>query len=69
LKAGDHKVIGLNSAAQMRLPEKADKKTYTMAEYDIQVDVTVWGAQRKERFLLSWAGVKNAGQPRSNEHI
>jgi hypothetical protein len=29
----------------------------------------VWGAQRKERFLLSLVGVNDAGHPRANDQI
>jgi hypothetical protein len=87
LKAGDHKVIGMGSAARLRVPPGADKRSYELADYsdlyslpvgdnqehapffDVGQGGKVWGAQRKERFLFTWMGVDDAGQPRANDQI
>jgi hypothetical protein len=37
--------------------------------FDLGKGGKVWGAQRKERFLLSLVGVDNAGHPRANDRI
>ncbi len=87
IKAGDHKVIGMGSAARLRVPPKADIHPYALTEYsdlyEVSVDGSaehapffdvghggkVWGAQRKERFIMKWVGVDDAGQPRANDQI
>jgi hypothetical protein len=87
IKAGDHKVIGMGSAARLRVPNNADIHPYALADYSELYDLTVdgckehapffdvgkggkvWGAQRKERFIFSWIGVDDAGQPRANDQI
>ena len=87
VKAGDHKVLGLGSAARLRVPDGANVHPYAFAEYSdlysVQVadsqerapffDVgdggKVWGAERKERFVLGLVGVDSAGQPRANDQI
>ena len=87
IKAGDHKVLGMGSAARLRVPNGADTRPYELAEYselyslsvagggapapffDLGEGGKVWGAQRKERFLLSLVGVDGAGQPRANDRI
>jgi hypothetical protein len=87
IKAGDHKVIGMGSAARLRVPPSADVRHYELADYadlyslpvddsgdrapffDVGQGGKVWGAQRKERFLFSWVGVDDAGQPRANDQI
>jgi hypothetical protein len=87
IKAGDHKVIGLGSAARLRVPAGADVHPYALTEYsdlysvqvadspekapffDLGDGGKVWGAERKERFVLGWAGVDSAGQPRANDQI
>jgi hypothetical protein len=37
--------------------------------FDVNKGGKVWGAERKERFLLSLVGVDGAGQPRANDQI
>ncbi|MBV8432433.1 MAG: hypothetical protein JO244_14810 [Solirubrobacterales bacterium] len=37
--------------------------------FDLEQGGKVWGAQRKERFLLTLVGVDGAGQPRANDQI
>jgi hypothetical protein len=87
LKAGDHKVIGVGSAARLRVPKTADLRPYTLTDYadlyavavagsterqpffDLGKGGKVWGAERKERFIFTLAGVDAAGQPRANDQI
>ena len=87
IKAGDHKVLGVGSAARLRVPAGADVHPYALTEYsdlytvpvadsqehapffDLGDGGKVWGAERKERFVLGLAGVDSAGQPRANDQI
>jgi hypothetical protein len=88
LKAGEHKVIGLNSSARLRVPQTADRRQYALAEYselyavaveggqekapffDLGNGGKVWGAERrKEKFLMNFIGVDNAGHPRALDQI
>jgi hypothetical protein len=85
IKAGDHHVLGMGSAARLRVPQAADVRPYELAEYAelyavhvgngpetapfFDLGSKVWGAERKERFLLSMVGVDSAGQPRANDKI
>jgi hypothetical protein len=87
LKAGDHKVLGVGSAARLRVPQGADVHRYVLTDYadlysvavgggqerspffDIGNGGKVWGAERKERFVLSLIGVDDAGHPRSLDQI
>ena len=87
LKAGDHKVLGMGSAAKLRVPREADQRPYELTDYAVLYSLTVddsqekapffnlkkggkvWGAERKERFLMSLIGVDDAGQPRANDQI
>jgi hypothetical protein len=88
IKAGDHKVLGMGSAARLRVPRGAEVHPYDLAEYselysvpvadsqerapffDMGQGGKVWGAERrKERFLMNFVGLDNAGQPRANDQI
>jgi len=88
LKAGEHKVIGLGSAARLRPPPQDKTRPYDMVPYSdlysVMIDGTgrtgpffdlgnggkVYGAERKkERLLMSFAGVDSAGQPRADDQI
>jgi hypothetical protein len=85
IKAGDHKVLGLGSTARLRIPQNADRRPYALADYSDLYALTVdggteeapffdlggkvRGAQRKERFIFSFIGVDDAGQPRSVDQI
>jgi hypothetical protein len=88
LKAGEHKVIGLGSAARLRVPADAEKHPYVTTSYadlyevpvdnraeraaffDMENGGKVRGAERRgERFLFSFAGVDDAGQPRADDQI
>jgi hypothetical protein len=88
LKAGEHKVFGLGSAARLRVPAGAKTHPYEMVPYSDLYSVVVdgggqpapffdlgnggkvYGAERKkERFMMSFAGVDSAGQPRADDQI
>jgi len=88
LKAGEHKVIGLGSAARLRVPPGADVRPYALGEYaelyaltveggketapffDLGKGGKVWGAERRrERFLMNFIGIDNAGHPRALDQI
>jgi hypothetical protein len=88
LKAGEHKVIGLDSSARLRVPSRADVRPYSLGEYaelytvnvegstekapffDLGKGGKVWGAERRrERFLMDFIGVDNAGHPRALDQI
>jgi hypothetical protein len=87
LKAGEHKVIGLGSAARLRVPPMAEKHRYETTSYadlymvvvdggsdkaaffDMDKGGKVRGADRKEKFLFSFAHVDAAGQPRADDQI
>jgi hypothetical protein len=81
-------VIGMGSAARLRVPQGADSRQYALAEYsdlysmavensaekapffDLGSGGKVWGAERrKERFLMNFIGVDNAGHPRSLDQM
>jgi hypothetical protein len=85
IKAGDHKVIGMGSAARLRVPPGADARPYALTDYADLYSVAVAGSQerapffdlggkvrgaeRKERFIFTLIGVDAAGQPRANDQI
>ncbi len=46
-----------------------DGSTQKQPFFNLGKGGTVWGAQRKERFIFGMFGVNNAGQPRANDHI
>jgi hypothetical protein len=88
LKAGDHRVIGMGSAARLRIPPAAAPLRYELASYGdlyhVVVDATNeqagffdmddggkvrGGERRKERFLMTFIGVDDAGRPRADDQI
>ena len=88
LKAGDHHVIGMGSAARLRMPPIALQHKYEMTSYaelyETPVDGTTeragffdmknggkvrGGERRKEKFLMSFIGVDDAGRPRADDQI
>jgi hypothetical protein len=88
LKAGEHKVIGLGSAARLRAPSGDKTHPYQLVDYkdlyhvavdgggqptpffDLGNGGKVYGAERKkEKLLMSFAGVDSAGQPRADDQI
>lgn len=86
VKAGDHKVLGVGSAARLQIPKQADVHAYALADYRDLYSVSVenskgekapffdergkvWGAERRERFVLAFTGMSDAGTPRANDQI
>jgi hypothetical protein len=88
LKAGDHRVIGMGSAARLRMPPRTLQHPYEMTSYadlyETPVDGTIeragffdmdnggkvrGGERRKEKFLMSFIGVDDAGRPRADNQI
>jgi hypothetical protein len=88
LKAGDHRVIGIGSAAWLRLPPAPKQVSYELVSYGELYHVAVdgtneqagffdmndggkvrGGERRKERFLMSFVGVDDAGRPRADDQI
>jgi len=88
LKAGEHKVMGLGSAARLRVRPATEQHPYDITSYADLYSVTVDGSatqaaffdmdrggkvrgaeRRKEKFLMSFAKVDSAGQPRADDQI
>ncbi len=88
LKAGEHRVIGMGSAARLRVPPPHLQHKYEMVSYaelyETLVDGTFeragffdmkngskvrGGERRKEKFLMSFIGVDDAGRPRADDQI
>jgi hypothetical protein len=67
LKAGDHKVIGMGSAARLRVPANADKHPYQMTSYADLYTVTVDGSGEQAAFFDMKNGGKVRGAERKNE--
>ena len=64
LKAGDHKVIGMGSAARLRLPEKGDVRPYRVANYTELYSVAVAGSTDRAPFFDMKKGGKVWGAER-----
>jgi hypothetical protein len=67
LKAGEHKVIGLGSAARLRVPSTAEKHPYDMTSYADLYMVTVDGSQEQAAFFDMDHGGKVRGAERKKE--
>jgi hypothetical protein len=67
LKAGDHKVIGLGSAARLRIPATAEKHPYEMTSYENLYTVQVDGSEEQAGFFDMKNGGKVRGAERSGE--
>jgi hypothetical protein len=67
LKAGEHKVIGLGSAARLRVPSTAEKHPYDMTSYADLYAVTVDGSQEQAAFFDMDNGGKVRGAERKRE--
>jgi hypothetical protein len=67
LKAGDHKVIGLGSAARLRVPSTAEKHPYEMTSYENLYTVQVDGSAEQAGFFDMKNGGKVRGAERSGE--
>jgi hypothetical protein len=51
VKAGDHKVLGVGSAARLRVPAKADVRAYALAEYQELYSLPVQGERERAPFF------------------
>jgi hypothetical protein len=69
IKAGDHKVIGMGSAARLRMPHGADVHPYTLAEYSELYSVPVAGTQERAPFFDLDDGGKVWGAQRKERFI
>jgi hypothetical protein len=67
LKAGDHKVIGLGSAARLRVPPTANQHPYEMTSYANLYTVKVDGSEERAAFFDMDNGGKVRGAERSGE--
>jgi hypothetical protein len=67
LKAGEHKVIGLGSAARLRIPPKAETYRYEMTSYADLYAVTVDGTGEQAGFFDMDNGGKVRGGVRKRE--
>jgi len=67
IKAGDHKVLGLGSAARLRVPANAEKHPYEMTSYENLYTVAVNGSTEKAAFFDMDNGGKVRGAERSKE--
>jgi hypothetical protein len=64
LKAGDHKVLGMGSAARLRVPREADQRTYEVADYAQLYSLAVDGSEAKAPFFNLKKGGKVWGAER-----
>jgi hypothetical protein len=69
LAAGDHKVIGLGSAARLRVPKGADMRPYDLAEYTELYAVRVENSDEKAPFFDLGEGGKVWGAARRKERF
>jgi hypothetical protein len=67
LKAGDHKVIGMGSAARLRVPSAAEKHPYEMASYADLYAIQVDGGGASAPFFDMDNGGKVRGAERRKE--
>jgi hypothetical protein len=69
LKAGEHKVIGLGSAARLRIPPRAETHRYEMTSYADLYAVTVDGTGERAGFFDMDNGGKVRGGVRKRERF
>jgi hypothetical protein len=69
LKAGDHKVIGMGTAARLRLPPSNWQHPYTLADYSDLYAVPVAGTTEKAPFFDLGKGGKVWGAERKERFI
>jgi hypothetical protein len=67
LKAGDHKVIGMGSAARLRVPDAAEKHPYDMTSYADLYAIQVDGSGETAAFFDMSNGGKVRGAERRKE--
>jgi hypothetical protein len=69
LKAGDHKVLGIGSAARLRVPDGADVHPYTLADYQDLYAVAIDGSKNREAFFDMNDGGKVRGAERKERFV
>jgi hypothetical protein len=69
LKSGDHKVIGMGSAARLRVPREADRRVYELAEYSELYSLPVAGRSERAPFFDLEEGGKVYGAQRKERFI
>jgi hypothetical protein len=69
LKAGDHKVIGVGSAARLRVPKAADVRPYALTDYADLYAVSVAGTADRQPFFDLGKGGKVWGAERKERFI
>jgi hypothetical protein len=69
IKAGDHKVLGLGSAARLRVPPTADTRPYELADYSELYTLPVAGEPDRAPFFDLGAGGKVYGAQRKERFI
>jgi hypothetical protein len=67
LKAGDHKVIGMGSAARLRVPPTAEQHPYTMTSYANLYTIPIDGSGEQTAFFDMDHGGKVRGAERKKE--
>lgn len=67
LKAGDHKVLGMGSAARLRVPPTAEKHPYEMASYADLYTIRVDDSGEEAAFFDKHDGGKVRGAERGKE--
>jgi hypothetical protein len=67
LKAGSHRIIGMGSAARLRVPPAADKHTYAMTSYADLYTIKVDGTAENGAFFDMKNGGKVRGAERTKE--
>jgi hypothetical protein len=69
LKAGDHKVLGMGSAARLRVPNQADVRRYQLADYSDLYHIVVQGSQERAPFFDPKKGGKVWGAQRKESKL
>ena len=67
LSAGEHKVLGMGSAARLRVPSKAEKHPYELTSYANLYAISVDGSGEKGAFFDMKNGGKVRGAERTTE--
>jgi hypothetical protein len=67
IKAGDHKVIGMGSAARLRVPPTAESHPYEITSYEDLYTVKIDGSSEQGAFFDMDNGGKVRGAERKNE--
>ncbi len=67
LKAGDHKVLGMGSAARLRVPSTAEQHPYEMVSYEKLYTIAIDNAKEEAAFFDMKDGGKVRGAERKQE--